>query len=311
VLQVLPQYHVGGWNVQPLQALMKGATLVLEADFDPARCLELIERRGITTTMGVPATYLMLAEEPAFERTDVSSLRTAIVGGAPMPVALLSRWQRRGVAIAQGYGLTEASPNVLCLEPCDAATRLGSAGTPYPFVEVELRDPASGARIEGPGSGEIHVRGPNVFSGYFCDEAATASALRPGGWLATGDIAERDADGCYVVRGRGSEMYISGGENVYPAEVENALAAHAGVVEAAVIGIPDDRWGERGRAYVVPRPGLEPSAAELLAHCRDRLAGFKVPREICFVTELPRTSTGKLDRRRLRTESEGGAALRS
>ncbi len=223
VLQVLPQYHVGGWNVQPLLAIMKGATLVLEPDFDPGRALRLIADRRVTTMMGVPVTYLMLAEQPGFERADLSSLATAIVGGAPMPLSLLCRWQDRGVAVTQGYGLTEASPNVLCLDPQDATRHLGSAGKPYPFVEVELRDPLSGERVEAAGEGEIFVRGPNVFAGYFRDPEASSAVLDAEGWLATGDLAGRDAEGYYVVRGRGVEMYISGGENVYPAEVENAL----------------------------------------------------------------------------------------
>lgn len=308
ILQVLPQYHVGGWNVQPLLGLMKGATLVLEPDFDPARALHLIEDRRVTTMMGVPVTYLMLAEQPAFEVADLSSLRTAIVGGAAMPLALLCRWQERGVAIAQGYGLTEAAPNVLCLDPQDATRHVGSAGKPYPFVEVELRDPQSGRRVEGPGAGEIRVRGPNVFAGYFRDSAATAAVLDGEGWLATGDLAERDDDGYYVIRGRSVEMFISGGENVYPAEVENALVAHRGVLEAAVVGVPHERWGETGLAFVVARAGLEPSPEQLAAHCRELLASFKVPGEIRFVAELPRTSSGKLDRRRLAAQAAAAPA---
>jgi fatty-acyl-CoA synthase len=299
VLQVLPQFHVGGWNVQPLLAWWKGATVVLEPAFDPGRVLELVARRRITTMMGVPANYLFMATDPRFRDADLSSLRLAIVGGAPMPEPLLKTWQERGVAIIQGYGLTEASPNVLCLPAEEAARRLGSAGKPYPHVEVGLADLGSGVLIVGPGSGELLVRGPGVFAGYWRDQAATDAALRHG-WLHTGDIAERDAQGFYRIRDRLKDMYISGGENVYPAEIEAVLHEHPAVADAAVVGMPDERWGEVGLAAVVPRPGRSADEAELLAFCRGRLAAFKAPRSIRFTEELPRSPSGKLIKRELR-----------
>jgi fatty-acyl-CoA synthase len=306
VLQVLPQFHVGGWNVQPLLAWWKGATVVLEPRFDAARALELIERRRITTMMGVPANYLFMAGERRFGEADLSSLRRAIVGGAPMPEPLLRTWRDRGVEIVQGYGLTEASPNVLCLPPEDAMRRLGWAGKPYPHVEVALEDPASGTLIDGRGSGELLVRGPGVFAGYWRDPEGTRASVRDG-WLHTGDIAERDAEGFYRIRDRLKDMYISGGENVYPAEVEAALHEHPAVVEAAVIGVPDERWGEVGVAIVVARPGARVGEQELLAHCRRRLAGFKVPHAVHLAEELPRSASGKLLKRELRERfSPGG-----
>ena len=225
VLQVLPQFHVGGWNVQPLLAWWKGARVVLEPSFDAGRALELIEERGVTTVMGVPATYLLLAEHTAFATADLSSLRLAVVGGAPMPESLLETWLDRGVEIVQGYGLTEAAPNVLCLPVEDAVRKLGWAGRPYPHVECALRDPGSGQLLDGPAEGELVVRGPNVFAGYWRNPAATAEAFADG-WLLTGDIAERDAEGTYRIVGRLKELVISGGENVYPAEVEAVLHAH-------------------------------------------------------------------------------------
>jgi fatty-acyl-CoA synthase len=305
VLQVLPQFHVGGWNVQPLLAWWKGATVVLEPAFDAGRALELIERMRITTMMGVPANYLFMATDPRFRDADLSSLRQAIVGGAPMPEALLRTWQERGVAIIQGYGLTEASPNVLCLPPEEAARRLGSAGKPYPHVDVGLADPGSGALIVGPGSGELLVRGPGVFAGYWRDQAATDAALHDG-WLHTGDIAERDAEGFYRIRDRLKDMYISGGENVYPAEVEAVLHEHPAVADAAVLATPDERWGEVGMAVVVPRPGRSADEPELLAFCRGRLAAFKAPRSVRFTDELPRSPSGKLLKRELRERFEKG-----
>ena len=228
VLQVLPQFHVGGWNVQPLLAWWKGATVVLEPAFDAARALELIAERRVTTMMGVPATYLFLAQEPGFADADLSSLRLAVVGGAPMPEALLETWLERGIEIVQGYGLTEAAPNVLCLPPEDARRKLGFAGKPYPHVDVALRDPDGGALVEGPATGELVVRGPNVFAGYWRNPEATAAAFAEG-WLLTGDVAERDAEGFYRIAGRIKDMVISGGENVYPAEIEDVLHGHPAV----------------------------------------------------------------------------------
>jgi fatty-acyl-CoA synthase len=307
VLQVLPQYHVGGWNIQPLLAWWKGATVVLEPAFDPGRVLELVERRRITTMMGVPANYLFMSTHPRFRDADLSSLRQAIVGGAPMPEPLLQTWQERGVAIIQGYGLTEASPNVLCLPAEEAARRLGSAGKPYPHVTVGLSDPGSGELIVGPGSGELLVRGPGVFAGYWRDQDATDAVLRDG-WLHTGDIAERDAEGFYRVRDRLKDLYISGGENVYPAEIEAVLHQHPAIADAAVIGIPDERWGEVGMAVVVVRAGRSADEAELLAFCRGRVAAYKAPRTVRFTAELPRSPSGKLLKRELRErlEKEGG-----
>ena len=263
VLQVLPQCHVGGWNVQPLLAWWKGATVVLEQSFDASRVLTLIEEKKVTTMMGVPTNYQLLAANEQFQAADLSSLRQVIVGGAPMPRPLLDTWQARGVTVLQGYGLTEAAPNVLCVPPEYAAAKTGSAGRPYLHVHVALRDLASadGGHRRGPGTGELLVAGPNVFAGYWRNPSATEAAL-PDGWLTTGDIAERDADGFYWIRGRTKEMYISGGENVYPAEVEEALVAHEAIAEAAVVSVPDERWGETGLAFVVFSSGWEPAEDE-------------------------------------------------
>jgi len=285
VLQVLPQFHCGGWNVQPLLAWWKGARVVLERGFDPARVLELVERKRVTTMMGVPAIYLFLAQHECFADADLSSLRRTVVGGAPMPEALLETWAARGITVVQGYGLTEAAPNVLCLPPEQAARKIGYAGKPYPFVDVDLS-----------ADGELLVSGPNVFPGYWRNPDATRATFTEDGWLRTGDVAERDDEGFYRIRGRLKEMYISGGENVYPAEVESVLHEHTGVADAAVVGVPDDRWGEVGAAYVVA-DGV--SGDELLAWCEARLARFKVPKSIRFVDEIPRNSMGKAQKQEL------------
>jgi fatty-acyl-CoA synthase len=285
-LAFLPQFHCGGWNVQPLLAWWKGARVLLERAFDPARALRLIEERRVTTMMGVPANYLFMAQEPGFADADLGSLRRAVVGGAPMPVPLLETWRDRGVEIVQGYGLTEAAPNVLCLPPEDAMRKLGSAGKPYPFVDVDVS-----------ADGELLVRGPNVFAGYWRNPEATAQTIVDG-WLHTGDVVERDDEGYFWIKGRLKEMFISGGENVYPAEVESVLHEHPRVKDAAVVGVPDERWGEVGAAFVVL--GGAVTEEELIAFARERLARFKVPKSVHAVDELPRNSMGKVVKSELR-----------
>ena len=263
----------------------KGAKIVLERGFNPARALELIECERITSLMGVPANYLFMSQEPRFAETDLSSLRLVVVGGAPMPVALLDVWAARGVDIVQGYGLTEAAPNVLCLPPEDARRKAGYAGKPYPYVTCDLSD-----------EGELLVRGPNVFPGYWRNEEATASAFRDG-WLLTGDMAERDDEGNYRIRGRLKDMVVSGGENVYPAENESVLHEHPAVADAAVVGVPDEKWGEVCAAFVVTESPV--SEDELREHCLAQLARFKVPKSFTFVDELPRNSMGKVQKSEL------------
>jgi len=285
VLQVLPQFHCGGWNVQPLLAWWKGAKVVLERSFDAGRALELIERKHVTTIMGVPAIYLFLAQHERFASADLSSLRRVVVGGAPMPEPLLETWAERGTVIVQGYGLTEAAPNVLCLPPEDAVRKIGFAGKPYPFVDVDLSHES-----------ELLVKGPNVFPGYWRNAEATADAFTVGGWLRTGDIAERDGEGFYRIKGRLKEMYISGGENVYPAEIETVLHEHPRIADAAVVGVPDERWGEVGVAYVVADGVAE---EEVLAWCGERLARFKVPKAVRFVDVIPRNGLGKMQKQEL------------
>jgi fatty-acyl-CoA synthase len=286
VLQVLPQFHVGGWNVQALLAWWKGATVILEREFEPARALRLIEEKRATTMMGVPATYLFMAQQPGFGGADLSSLTRAVVGGAPMPETLLETYAARGTAIVQGYGLTEAAPNVLCLPPEDAVRKLGFAGKPYPFVDVRLS-----------AEEELQVRGPNVFPGYWRNDEATAAAFTDDGWLRTGDVAECDDEAFYRIKGRLKDMYISGGENVYPAEIEAVLHEHPQVADAAVVGVADERWGEVGVAFVDCDGVTE---EELLEWCRARLARFKVPKSFRFIGEIPRNGMGKVQKQELR-----------
>jgi fatty-acyl-CoA synthase len=297
VLAVLPQFHAGGWNIQPLLAWWTGATVVLERTFDAGRALRLIGERGITTMMAVPTQYLMMAEHRDFATTDFSRIRGAVVGGAPMPAPLLRTYHSRGVALTQGYGLTEAGPNVLCVPPQDATERVGYAGKPYPHVDVALADPVTGLHLEGAGTGELLVRGPGTFAGYFRDEEATRAVWRDG-WLATGDVATRDEDGYLRIVDRLRNIYITGGENVAPAEVEQVLRRHPGVRDVVVVGVPDHHWGEVGVALVVARQGVPCDAQELLEHARAELAAYKVPALVHFVDALPSVGLEKVARPR-------------
>ena len=322
VLALMPQFHVGGWNVQPLLAWWMGATVVLERTFDAGRVLHLIEDRAITTMMGVPANYLMLAEHPDFAATDLSSLRHAIVGGAPMPEPLLRTWHRRGVALTQGYGLTEAAPNVLCLPAEEAIARVGMAGTPYPHVEVELVDPVTGAVVEGPGTGELVVRGPNVFAGYFREPDSIPTSISTRSRTGSAAIGSAGA-GCTpatwpsgtpratTASSTGSRTSSSrGGESVAPAEVESVLLEHPAVADAAAVGVPDERWGEVCAAFVVLRRGVATDEQDLLEHCAAGLAAFKVPRSLRVVEAIPRSSSSKVLRRVLAAQMAAEAGSR-
>ena len=302
VLAMLPQFHVAAWNCQPLLAWWVGATVVLERSFQPARVLQLIADRGVTAMMGVPTQYAMLAADRDAASADTPSLRLALVGGATLPVELQRTWAQRGLSLTQGYGLTEAGPNVLYLPAAEAAASPGAVGRPYPHVSVRVVDPATGLVLEGEATGELWVRGPSVFAGYLGDDAATARTM-DGEWLRTGDLVSRDADAVFRVVDRLKDIYISGGENVAPAEVEYALCLHPLVAAAAVVGVPDDVWGERGVAFVVPVAGAALSADEVLAHARRTLAAFKIPVHVEFVDELPRSTIEKLARSRLREQA--------
>ncbi len=302
-LVVLPMFHIGGWNVNTLSVWWKGGTVVLEPAFDAGRALRLIAERRITSMMGVPTIFQMMADDPAFATTDLSSVRSFVCGGAPLAVPLIHRYQERGLQFIQGYGLTEAAPNCLVLPPEESVRKAGAAGRPYFFADVRVAGPDDQA-VEPGETGEIIVRGPSVMKGYWNLPEETAQALRDG-WLRTGDIGRLDEDGYVWIVDRVKDMYISGGENVYPAEVERALAEHPAIAEAAVIGVPDERWGETGCAIVVLRPGAQATAEDIRIFAAERLAKFKVPARVVFADALPRNATGKLLKPELRAQYGG------
>lgn len=296
VLAMLPQHHVAAWNVQPLLAWWVGATVVLERSFQPERVLQLVRERRVTALMGVPTQYRMLLDTVEFNAEDLSSLRRAVVGGSTITTELAIEWASHGLPLTQGYGLTEAGPNVLYLESDELGKHPGAVGRPYPSVDTCLVDPETGLELSGPATGELWVRGPSLFAGYLDDAAATEATMHDG-WLKTGDLLSRDEHGIHRVVDRLKNIYVSGGENVAAAEVEQALASHPLVAEAALVAVPDRVWGEKGFAFVVPSAPL--TVDELLAHARTRLAGFKLPGHVVFVDRLPRSSIEKVAKGRL------------
>jgi fatty-acyl-CoA synthase len=300
LLTVLPLFHTGGLNCYTNPVLHSGGTVLIMRAFDPGVALGLISdpARGINVFFGVPAIYQFMAQHPAFERSDFSRLIVGGVGGAPMPVPLLNVWEARGVALQQGYGMTETSPAVLVLDREDAARKAGSAGKPVLHTEVRIVRP-DGTDADVGELGELWVKGPNITPGYWNRPDANKSSFTEG-WLHTGDATRVDEEGFYYIVDRWKDMYISGGENVYPAEVENVLHQIAAIAEAAVIGIPDAQWGEVGMAIVAIKPGHSLSETEIHAHCAGNLARFKCPRLIQFVDALPRNATGKIHKPTLR-----------
>src|SRR6267154_1451272 len=300
LLTVLPLFHTGGLNCYTNPVLHAGGTVLIMRAFDPGTALQLISDPtvGINQFFGVPAIYQFMAQHPSFATSDFSRLVIGGVGGAPMPVPLLKVWEARGVALQQGYGMTETSPAVLTLDKEDAARKAGSSGKPVLHTEVRIVRPDGTDAAVGE-LGDLWVRGPNVTPGYWNRPDANASSFTDG-WLHTGDATRVDEEGFYYIVDRWKDMYISGGENVYPAEVESVLHQLAAIAEAAVIGIPNEQWGEVGMAIVAVRPGHTLAEAEIHAHCAANLARFKCPRLIEFLGALPRNATGKIHKPTLR-----------
>jgi fatty-acyl-CoA synthase len=298
VLTVLPFFHVGGLNIQTTPALHTGATVTILSRFTPDAALTAIARGRPTLTVLVPATIQAITDHPDWAATDLSSLKAVSTGSQIVPPHLIERFVSRGVPVLQVYGSTETCPIAVYTRLGGDLSRTGSTGLPGLCCEAVVIDDA-GVELPPDTPGEIAVRGPNVFFEYWGNEAATREVLR-GGWYRTGDIGRRDADGYFFVHDRKKNMIISGGENIYPAEVERVLLEHPDVAECGVIGRPDPRWDEVPVAYVIPRPGCRADAEALTAHLLTQLARFKVPREFVFVQDLPRTALGKVQHFKLK-----------
>ena len=293
-----PLFHTGAINVLALPLLQLGGHVHIHERFDPAAVVRTVRERDVSTLFGVPTTLQALADEPGFFAAAQKAVRLCLCGGAPLSVRLVRAYERQGVALTQGFGMTEVGPNCFFLPPHEVGSRAGSVGKPMPYGEARLvRRPTEGQdgapREAAPGEvGELWLRGPHVFSGYFRDPEATAGAFHDG-WFRTGDLLVRDEDGFFSVAGREKDMFISGGENVYPAEIELALHDHPGVVDCAVVPTPDPRWGEVGCAFVVAREhATEPG--DLRRFLRSRLAHYKVPKRFVLTDALPRNASGKV-----------------
>lgn len=307
-LSVLPLFHTGGLNCYSNPVLHAGGTVIIAQAFDPGEALRVISdpAYGVTHFFAVPAPYQFMMQHPDFETADLSRLCVAGVGGAPCALAIIETWAGRGVEIVQGYGMTETSPGVTMLDPADALRKIGSAGKP--LLHTGVRIVGEDGTDCGPGEvGELWTKGPNITPGYWNKPEATASSFHDG-WLKTGDAAKLDDEGFIYIVDRWKDMYISGGENVYPAEVENVLFQIPAVADAAVIGVPNDKWGEVGLAVLVLKPGQLLDRSTVVEHCVSRLAKFKVPNDIAIVDALPRNATGKVLKRELRVQFVGESA---
>ena len=299
VLTVLPLFHVGGLCIQTLPALYAGATVTLHARFDAGAWLQAVAGQKPTLSLLVPATMRAVLDHADFDRADLSSLRLVNAGSSTIADALIAGFNARQVTVCQIYGATETGPVSIYLKARDAAQRSGSAGKAGAGVDVRLVD-AHGLDAVPGAVGELWVRGPNVMQGYWQgDVPGDSHTSFENGWFKTGDLARCDADGFYWVVGRSKDMIISGGENIYPAEIENILAGCPDIAESAVIGQPDAKWGEVAVAVVVVKPGSQLTAQAVMTLFNGKLARYKQPRRIVFVPNLPKTATGKVNKQQL------------
>ncbi len=297
-LVCMPPFHTGGWNVFLTPFLHHGASFTLLSKFEAGAVLRLLEEEKATLFMAVPTMLKMMLDAPEFDQVRLKSTRYFIVGGEALPIPTIESWHKKGVLIRQGYGLTEAGPNITSLNHEDAIRKKGSIGQPNFYVEYKIMG-ETGQPAEQGQPGELWLSGPMVSPGYWRNPEATEAAIA-GEWFKTGDVAQEDKDGFLYIVDRKKNMYISGGENVYPAEVEHFMLTHPAIEEVAVVGIPDALWGESGKAFIALREGAMLGEQEIIDWCRQGLAKYKVPKYIYFTGELPKTETGKIARKLLK-----------
>ena len=300
-LMIAPMFHVASLGMGVLPALLKGATVVLEPKFDPGRTLMLIEKYRATSISGVPTTYQLLCEHPDWDKTDISSLNKLTCGGSAVPMRVLEAYEARGLSFTNGYGMTETAPGATTLAAEKSRPKAGSAGLPHFFTDIRIADPM-GEVLPPREVGEIQISGPNVIREYWNRPDATAESYADGVWFKSGDMGYVDDEGFLFISDRLKDMIISGGENIYPAEVEQVILELEAVSSAAVIGVPDEKWGEVPRAVVTVREGFSVSAEEIQQHLDGRLARYKIPKSVVFVEDLPRTASGKIRKADLRKE---------
>lgn len=298
-LNFLPLFHTAGINLHTLPVLMHGGSVLVLRKFDIDPVMAALQSGACTAFFGVPAIYQALSLHRDFAIADFSRVRSWGCGGAPLPAPLITLFAGRGVRVCNGMGMTETGPTVFLMDPAHCATKIGSVGKPQILAEVRVTDEFDRPLPAG-AAGELQIRGPGVTPGYWNNPEATRLAFTADGWLRTGDVARRDDDGYYYIVDRIKDMYISGGENVYPAEVEIVIYRFPGVLECAVIGVADDKWGEVGCAYVLPRPGMDIDPDALRTFLREHLAAYKVPKHIRVTQDFPRTAAGKVQKHVLR-----------
>jgi fatty-acyl-CoA synthase len=292
----LPLFHTAGINLYTLPLFLMGGCSTVLPKFEPAQIFDLFRQGKISQFFGVPAIYQAFSLLPDVGEIDWGAIRCGC-GGAPLPEPLIRSFARLGAKVLNGMGMTETGPTVFLMDPENAENKIGSVGRAQVLTEMRLE----GVSGQEPGAGEIQLRGPNITPGYYQNEKATRDAFTEDGWLRTGDVGRRDEDGYIFIVDRIKDMYISGGENVYPAEVERVLNEHEDVLETAVISMPDAKWGEVGAAFVIARPGASPDPSELRSWSRQRLAAYKVPVSITLVEDFPRTAAGKVRKPELRS----------
>ena len=304
-----PFFHTGGWNVFATPLWHRGGTVVLFDQFDPATFIDGLAEERCTVALTVPTQLVMMSAATGWGQA-LPDLRFFISGGAPCSASLAAKVRSRGYTLREGYGLTECGPNCFAISSEESLGKPGKVGRPVPFLEMRLV--AEDMSDVGDGEpGELLLRGPQMFGGYLHDPERTADVIAPGGWLRTGDLAMRDEAGLYSICGRRKEMYISGGENVFPGEVESALTAHPDISEVVVVGVPHSLWGEVGCAFVLLKEQARsagPSGGDIVAFVRQSLAGYKVPRRVVFLDEFPRLGSGKPDRRALALQAPAAEA---
>jgi fatty-acyl-CoA synthase len=297
-LTFAPFFHTGGWHVLTTPFIHHGATIIFLNSFNAERIVELCDKEKVTVLFGVPTMMKMMSETAAFGTSTMESVRFAIVGGEPMPIPQIELWQKKGVPIRQGFGLTEVGPNCFSLPEEDAIRKKGSIGFPNFYIETKIvKESGEPAGLNEPG--ELLLRSPVVTPGYWNNPGATKEAIVDG-WFHTGDIVRCDVEGYFYVVDRKKDMFISGAENVYPAEVEHFLYTHPDVAEAAVVGVPDEKWGEVGKAFIVVKNDSAVTTEDLRTFCTGQLAKYKIPKYFELISELPKGHSGKVLKRALK-----------
>jgi fatty-acyl-CoA synthase len=297
---LFPLFHTGGWNVLLVPFFHLGGKTILMGDFNPEETLKIIEAEKCSIVIGVPTMFHMMASNPLFDSTNLDSVKIFISGGAPCPVAIMEKYWARDKIFKMGYGLTEVGPNNFYLPEKNIKRKPTSVGLPVFHCDMKIINTKTNNKVKQGEVGELLLKGPHIFSGYWDEPEETKKTIEPDGWVHTGDLANQDEDGYYYIVGRRKEMYISGGENIYPVEIEELLFKHPAIDLAAVIGVPDEKWGEVGKAFFTLKPGEKATGEEIRDYLIERLARYKVPKYFEIKESLPTSAAGKILKRELK-----------